>query len=137
MSRASESDSVVLVVQDEISHADKHVFLDIGIKLPVYLSQHIGRGRIARRFSSQHAAANRHDERCGYAFARHIRDRHAEPFVIDANVIKIITAYLASRDIDAADLKPINGGRIGWKQDTLNVARNLQIVIEPLLFVRH
>ena len=125
------------MVEDEICHAYKHVFLDVGIKLPVYLSQNIGWGRIPRRLSAQHAAANRHDKRGGNAFARNVRDRHAKPFVIDLDVIKIIAAYLAGGHIKAADLKSVNGRRFGGKQNSLNIARDFEIVVESLLFIRH
>jgi hypothetical protein len=57
--------------------------------------------------------------------------------LIDLNVIEIIAAHLAGWRINAADLKPINRRRFRWKQDTLNVPRDFEIVIESLLFVSH
>jgi hypothetical protein len=57
--------------------------------------------------------------------------------LIDLNVIEIIAAYLAGWHINAADLKPIDRRRFRWKQDTLNVPRDFEIVIESLLFVSH
>src|SRR6059058_411031 len=36
---ARESEAIALVIQNQIGHADEHVFLDIGIKLTVHLSQ--------------------------------------------------------------------------------------------------
>ena len=53
------------------------------------------------------------------------------------NVIEIIAAHLAGGHINAADLKSVNGRRFGWKQNTLNVPCDFEIVVEPLLFVRH
>ena len=57
--------------------------------------------------------------------------------MIDLNVIEIIAAHLAGWHINAADLKPINRRRFRWKQDTLNVPRDLEIVIESRLLVIH
>ena len=111
MSGAREDDAIALVIQNQVGHADEHVFLDIGIKLPVNLSQDVGRGRISSSLSSQDAAANRHNKRRGHTFARNIRNCHAKPLFIDLDVIEIIATYLASRHTNAADLKSINGRR--------------------------
>ena len=48
MARAGQSNAAAGVIENEISHADKHVLLDIGIKLPIDLLQYIGRRRIVR-----------------------------------------------------------------------------------------
>ena len=137
MPTACEGDAIALMIKYEIRHTDKHVFLNVGIKLPVYFSQNIGRRRIPRRLSTQNAAANRHDQRCRNAFARNVGDCNAKPFVIDMNVIKIIAAHLAGGHVNAADLKPLNGRRFRRKQNPLNIPCNLEIVIESLLFIRH
>ena len=134
---ARERDAIALMIQNEIGHANKHVFLNVGIKLPVYLSQYICRRWVSRCLSTQHAAANRHDKRGGNAFTRNIRDRYAEPFVIDADVVEVIAAHLTRRHIDPANLKPVYGRCFGWKQNTLNISCDFKVVIEPLFFVRH
>src|SRR4029078_104305 len=64
-------------------------------------------------------------------------DGYTEPFFVDLNVIEVIATHLAGGCINPAYLKSVNGGSFGWKQDTLNIPRNLEIVIESLLFVRH
>src|SRR6266513_1012094 len=125
------------MIQDQVRHADEHVFFDVWIKLPVYFSQHIRRRRVSRRLCAQHAAANRHDQRCRDAFAGNICDCDAKSLLIDMNVIEIITAYLASWHINPADLEPIDGRRFGWEQDALNVSRDLEVVFLPFLFVSH
>jgi hypothetical protein len=38
MSGARERHSPALVVENQVGHADEHVFLDIGVKLSVHLS---------------------------------------------------------------------------------------------------
>src|SRR5207244_9097465 len=129
--------AVVLVVNNEIGDVDVHVFLNVGIKLPVHLSQDIGRRWIPCSLGAQDAAANRHDKGGGNAFTRNVCDRDAEPFVIDMNVIEIIAAHLAGGHINAADLKSVNARRFGWKQNTLNVPCDFEIVVQPLLSVRH
>src|SRR6266480_4327202 len=125
------------MIQDQVRHADEHVFFDVWIKLPVYFSQHIRRRRVSRRLCAQHAAANRHDQRCRDAFAGNICDCDAKSLLIDMNVIEIITAYLASWHINPADLEPIDGRRFRWEQDALNVSRDFEVMIQPFLFVRH
>ena len=105
--------------------------------MPVHLSQNIGWGRIPRRLSPQNAPADRHDKRCGNAFSGNIGDRDSESFVINMNVIEIITAHLAGRHVDAANLKSVDSRRFSRKQNTLNVTRDLEIMVEPLLFVGH
>ena len=77
MSGSRKDNAIVLVVQNEIGHADEHVFPDIGIKLAVHFSQDIRRGRIASRFSAQHAPTNRHDQGRRDALARDVSDCHA------------------------------------------------------------
>ena len=124
------------MIENEIGHADEHVLFDVGIKLAVYFSQNIRRGRILRRLTAQDTAANRHDERRRHAFARNIGNRHAEPFLVHFDVIEIIAAHLARGHIDAADLEAVHRRRFCRQQDALNVARDLKVVIQPLLFVR-
>jgi len=53
------------------------------------------------------------------------------------DVIEIIAAHLPSWHINPADLETIDGRRFRWKQDTLNVSRDFEVVIQPFLFVRH
>src|SRR4029077_7335607 len=126
-----------LVIKDEIRDTDKHVFLNVGIKLPVYLSQNISWGRVPRRLSTQNATTDRHDQRCRNAFARNVGDDNTKPFVVDMNVVKIIAAHLAGGHVNAADLKTVNGRRFRRKQKPLNIPCNLEIMIESLLFIRH
>src|SRR5262249_56226189 len=78
-----------------------------------------------------------HDKPSRPPFTRHIGNRDTEPFFINLNVIEIIAAHLAGGGINPADLKSVNGRRFRWKQDTLNVSRDLEIVVESLLFVGH
>ena len=59
-----------------------------------------------------------------------------KPILVHFDVIEIIAAHLARRNIDPAISKPLNGRRFCRKQNALNVARDFEIVIEPLLFVR-
>ncbi len=105
------------VIENEIDHADEHVFFDVGIKLPVHFLQNIRRRRILRCLTAQDAAANRHDERRRHAFARNIGNRHAEPFVVHFDVIEIIAAHLVRWNVDAVDLKSANGRRFGREQE--------------------
>ena len=135
MTAAGKGDGVVRVIQNHIRHADEHVFLNVGIKLPVDFAQNVGSGRILARFAAQYASAHRHDQRGGNAFARDIRYDHAEPFVVYLNVIEIIATDLARGDIDAADFEAIDRRRLGWEQDALNIARNFEIVVEPLFLI--
>ena len=137
MPGARERDTIGPLIENEVGHADKHVLLDIRVKLPVYFLQDVRRGRIPYRLTTQNAAANRHDERRGNAFAGNIGDGNSKPFVIDMDVIEIIAAHLAGWHIDAANLKSVDGWRFGRKQNTLNITRDLKIVVQPLLFVRH
>src|SRR5437773_4391331 len=137
MPGARERDTIGPLIENEVGHADKHVLLDIRVKLPVYFLQDVRRGRIPYRLTTQNAAANRHDERRGNAFAGNIGDGNSKPFVIDMDVIEIIAAHLAGWHIEAADLKSVNGWRFCWKQNTLNITGDLKIVVESLLFVRH
>src|SRR5262249_10672494 len=53
------------------------------------------------------------------------------------DVIEIVAAYLASWHVNPADLEPIDGRRFRWEQDTLNVSRDFEIVIQPFFFVCH
>src|SRR4029077_15631578 len=126
-----------LVIKDEIRDTDKHVFLNVGIKLPVYLSQYISWGRVPRRLSTQNATTDRHDQRCRNAFARNVSDDNATPFVADMNVIKISAAHVACGDVNASDVKTLKGRRFRRKQKPLNIPCNLEIMIESLLFIRH
>src|SRR5438094_2924787 len=137
VSTAREGDAIALMVKDEICHADKHVFLDVGIKLPVYLTQNIGWGRIPCRLGAQYAAANRHDQGCRNAFTGNVGNCNTKPVFINMNIIEIIATYLARRHIDAADSKSVNGRRFCWKQNSLNVPRNLEVMIESLFFICH
>ena len=136
MPGAREGDAVVGVIENHVGHADEHVFLDVGIELPVYLLQNIGRRRIVRRLAAQDTAADGHDDRGGNAFARNIGNGDAEPFVIHFDIIEIIAADLACRNVDPADFEAVDDGRFAGKEDALNVARDFEIVIEPFLFVR-
>src|SRR5207245_1593866 len=78
-----------------------------------------------------------HNQRRRHTFPGNVCDCDAKSLLIDMDVIKIIAAYLPGWHVDAADLKSINGRRLGWEQDTLNVARDFEVMIEPLLFIRH
>src|SRR5207244_8111290 len=124
------------MIENQVGHADDHVLLDVGLKLWIYLVENLGRRGISYRLTAQNAATNRHDERSRHAFAGNIRDSDAEPFVVDLDIIKIIAADLARGHVDSADLKSVHVGRFSWKQNALNVARDFQVVVEPLLFVR-
>src|SRR5438874_6396647 len=95
------------MIQDQVRHADEHVFFDVRVKLPVYFSQDIRRRRVPSRLCTQYAAANRHDQRCRHAFAGNVGDCNAKSFLIDMNVIEIIAAYLASWHVNPANFEPI------------------------------
>jgi hypothetical protein len=107
--------------QGEEDHANKHVLLDIRIKLPVHLSQNIGWGRIPRRLSPQNAPADRHDKDAGTPLRN---------MALATPVVRHQHEYnrnnhrsLAGRHVDAANLKSVDSRRFGRKQNTLNVAR--------------
>ena len=136
VSGARKRDAVVHVIKNEIGHADEHVLFDVGIKLAVHLFQNIRRRWILRCLTAQNAAANRHDKRRRHALAGNIGNRHAEPFLVHFDVIEIIAAHLARGHIDAADLEAVHRRRFCRQQYALNVARDLEVVIESLLFVR-
>src|SRR6266513_3137728 len=136
MPSARERDTIGPLIENEVGHADKHVLLDVRVKLPVYFLQNVRRGRIPYRLTTQNAAANRHDERRGNAFAGNIGDGNSKPFVIDMDVIEIIAAHLAGWYIDAANLKSVDGWRFGRKQNTLNITRDLKIALRPPICVR-
>src|SRR5262245_20878700 len=125
------------MIQNQVRHADEHVFFNVRIKLAVYFPQDIRRRRVPDRFRAQDAAANRHNQRCRHAFAGNVCDCDAKALFIDMDVIEIIAAYLASWHIQTADFEPIDGRGLRWKQDTLNVTRDFEVVIQPFLFVRH
>ena len=133
---AAERDRVPGMVENRVSHADEHVFLDVGIELAVHLLQHVGRRRITGRLAAQHAPADRHDDRRRHAFAGNVRDRDAEPGVVHLEVIEVIAADMARGNIDAADFKSRDDRRFARQQDALDVARDLEIVIEPFFFIR-
>ena len=63
--------------------------------------------------TAQDAAANGHNERCWNTFARDIGDGDTEAFVVDLNIIKVISADLASGHVKSANLKSVNGRRFG------------------------
>src|SRR5262249_47864086 len=135
MSGARECDSGPRMIENQIGHADEHVFFDIGIKLAVHFLENISRRGISDCLTAQDASANRHDQRSGNALARNIRDSDSEPFVIDFNVIKIIATDLTCRHIYPANLKSIYIRCLCGKQNSLNIARNFEVMIESLLFV--
>src|SRR5437773_11757038 len=137
MPSARERDTIGPLIENEVGHADKHVLLDIRVKLPVYFLQDVRRGRIPCRLGAQYAAANRHDQRCRNAFTGNVGNCNTKPVFINMNIIEIIATYLARRHIDAADLKSVNGRRFCWKQNSLNVPRNLEVMIESLFFICH
>ena len=124
------------MIENKIRHADKHVLLDVGVKLAIHLLQNIRRRRILRRLTAQNTAANRHDKRGRDTFAGNIGNRHAETLIVHLNVIEVITADLTGRNIDSADLKSVHCRSFSGQQDALDVARNFEVVIEPFLFVR-
>jgi hypothetical protein len=136
MPPTGEGHVVVLMVENDVGHANEHVLLDIGIELAIDLPQNLG-GRLAEaRFRSQDAAADRHDERGGHALARDIGDDDAEPVVVHPDVVEIVAADLACRDVNAGDIKAVDRRRLRGKKDALDVARDLQVVVEPFLLVR-
>src|SRR4029077_17036554 len=94
------------MIENEISHADKHVLLDVGIKLPIYFLENIGRRRIPYRLTAQNTPADGHDERRGDALTGNIRDGDAQTFVVHFDVIKIIAANLARRHVHPPNPKP-------------------------------
>src|SRR5205807_8326281 len=124
------------MIEQEISHADKQVFLNVGIKLSIYFLENISRRWISNGLAAQDTATNRHDQRSRHAFAGNVCDGNAEPFVVEFDVIKVIAANLARWDVHPANFKSVHLRRFRRKKDALNVARDFQIVIEPLLFVR-
>src|SRR5215831_2964667 len=123
------------MIQNDVGHTDEHILLNIGIKLAINLVQNICRRRISYRFAAQHAPANRHDERCRNALAGNIGDRNAKSFVVDLDIIEIISAHLPGWDIEAADFESAYRWRLCRQEHALNVPCNLQIVVKPFLFV--
>src|SRR3954454_7317593 len=136
MAGAGQRDVPERVIENDVGHADKHVLLDVWIKLSVYFLQDISRGRTAHRLTPQHASADRHDNRRRDAFTRHVRNRDAETRFVDLDVVEVIAAHLPRRNVETADFKTFYNRRFSWKQDPLNVARDFEIVVEPLLLVR-
>src|SRR5438132_1165388 len=124
------------MIENEISHADKHILLDVGIKLPIHFLENIGRRRIPYRLTAQNTPADGHDERRGDALTGNIGDGDAQTFVVHFDVIKIIAANLARRHVHATNLKSVYDRGFGRKKNPLDVARDRQVVIESLLFVR-
>ena len=80
------------------------------------------------RFRSQDAAADRHDERGGHAFARDIGNDDAEPVVVHFDVVEIVAADLTRRDVDAGDIEAVDRWWLGRKKDALDVAGDLQVM---------
>ncbi len=72
----------------------------------------------------------------GTPFPRHRQSRRPSLFFIHFDVIEIIAADVARGNVDPADLESLDDRRFARQQDALNVSRDLEVMIEPLLFVR-
>ena len=55
---------------------------------------------------------------------------------VHPNVVKVIAADLPRRNVETGNFETGNGRRFFRKQNSLNVARDFEIVIEPLFFIR-
>src|SRR5205823_11532346 len=55
---------------------------------------------------------------------------------VHPDVIKVIAADLPGRNVDPGNFESGNGRRFFRKQNPLNIARDFQVVIEPLFFIR-
>jgi len=136
MPTTRESYVVVLMIENEVSHADEHVLFNIGIELAIDLPQNFGGRLTEARLGPQDATADRHDQRRRHAFTGNVGNHHSKMIVVHLDVIKVITAHLAGGQIQARDVESFDRRRLLREQDPLNVARDLEIMIEPLLFVR-
>src|SRR5205085_81528 len=135
MSGPGDRNGAGLMVEYQVSQADKHILLNIRVELTVDRTQHRRWGRIVRRLTAQDAPGNRHDKRRGHAFTGNIRNSHPKAMIINLDVIEIVPADLASRKISAGDLKSGNNRRLIREQTALDLPCNLQIMIETFFLV--
>src|SRR3954452_21883767 len=136
MPGAGKHHAPVGVIENHVSHADEHVLLDVRIKLAIHFLQNISGRRIARGLAAEDAATNRHDDRCRDALAGNIRYGHAELALVDFEVIEVVAADVARWNVDPADFKAWEDWRFAREQDSLDVPRDLEVMVEPLLLVR-
>src|SRR6267143_5724010 len=88
-----------------------------------------------RCLTAQDTSGNSHDQRSRDAFTGNIGDDHAKAMIVNADVIEIIAANLASRKINARDLEAGNDRRFVRKQAALDLACNFKIMIEAFFLV--
>ena len=101
---ARDSVSVpVAGVQNAVGHADEHVLADVREKLAVDGGQDVGGGGFAGCDGAQDAAAHRHQQAGGHALAGNIGDRDAEFLIFQIDVVVVVAADDACRQIGAAD----------------------------------
>src|SRR5256885_10175173 len=115
------------MVENHVGHADKHVFLDVGIKLAVHLLQNVGGRWISGGLAPQDAAADGHDDGSRHAFARNVRNGDAELAAVHFDVIEVIATDVAGGNVQAADLQSWDDWRFAPHEDALDVPRDLPV----------
>src|SRR3954451_19152951 len=105
MSGAGERYVPESVIENDVCHADEHVLLDVGIKLPVYFLQNVCRRWTAHCLAPQDAATDCHDDGCRHAFAGDVGDCNAETRFVNLDVVEVIAAHMPRRNVETADLE--------------------------------
>src|SRR5205823_6258020 len=75
-----------------------------------------------------------HEERGARALARHVAERDDEATVVAEYEVVVVAADLVRGEADALKLEARDGGRRGRQEALLNLARQLQLALEALLF---
>ena len=92
---------VVFMVENDVGHADEHVLLDVGIELAIDLPQDLG-GRLAEaRFARRTLRQIAMMSEAGTPLPETSAIDDAEPVVVHFDVVEIIAADLARRNVDA------------------------------------
>ena len=75
----------------------------------------------------------RHVQRGGRAFARDVGHEHAELARTDFEEVVVVPAHFARRLAEIRDAEAVDRRRLDRQQRLLNLARDAQLVVEPLL----
>ena len=120
-----------------VGHRDEAAIVEMLGEQAVDLDQQLPRRSLGVAQREHQPLQLGHVQRGGRALARDVGDQHAELPRAELEEVVVVAADLARRLAEVRDVEAGDARRLDRQQRLLNLARDAQLVVEPLLLALH
>ena len=133
---AGEGHRPLRQIDHAVGHGDEAARIEVLGDDPVHLHQKLARGGVDLAEGQHQPLQLGHVERGGGALAGHVGDEDAELAVADVKEIVVVAADLARGDAQRGHVDPGKIERAARQQRHLDLARDAELFLHPLLLGR-